>query len=265
MKRRDGSQTWVLLGMLVCSAVLVLIVIFQGTPEPMEVEDEPRERRVSMLLAKGTVGEEPSLLDTSFVLMRPVDLVQMPMATRFDFPLGSEHGALTYDAQTFGQNGHLGDDLNGIGGADSDLGDYVFASGEGRVLYAGWASDGWGNLVMLGHRLADGRVVQTVYAHLDRVDVAVGQRVHRGDVIGTVGKGAGQYLAHLHFEVREASTVNPASGYDEKQLDRVPPTQFLYGQRGAGADFLSGAPRFAVVDPYEKMEIRVEVGGETGE
>ncbi|MEM8956003.1 MAG: M23 family metallopeptidase [Verrucomicrobiota bacterium] len=259
MKRRDVSQTWVLLGMLVCSAVLVLIVIFHGTPEPAELTGErPQLRRVSLLLAKGTVEEEPSLLDTAMVLMRPVDLVQLPTATRFDFPLGSEHGALTYDAQTFGRNGHLGDDLNGIGGADSDLGDPVYTAGEGRVLFAGWASEGWGNMVLLGHRLPDGQAVQTVYAHLDRVDVAVGQRVHRGDQLGTVGKGAGQYLAHLHFEVREASTVNPASGYDEKQLDRIPPTQFLYGRRGVDAEFLSGAPRFAERDPYEEMEIRVE-------
>jgi hypothetical protein len=258
MKRRDRSQAWVLLGMLFCSAVLILIVIFQATPEPLGVGGENGvARRVSLLLATGEVDEEAYFLDTAFVLMRPVDVVRLPQATRFDFPLGSEHGALTYDAQTFGQNGHLGDDLNGIGGEDSDLGDPVYAVGEGRVIFAGWGGEGWGKLVMVGHRLADGQAVQSVYAHMDRVDVAVDQRVHRGDTIGTVGKGAGQYLAHLHFEVREASTVNPATGYDDRQLDRVPPTPFLYTRRGAAAEVLSGAPRFPDLDPYEEMEIQV--------
>ena len=41
-----------------------------------------------------------------------------------------------------------------------------------------------------------------MYAHLDRLDVAVGTLVHRGRRIGSVGSANGYYPAHLHFEVR---------------------------------------------------------------
>ena len=62
------------------------------------------------------------------------ELASLPLATRFDFPLGSEHGAMAYNAQRFTENKHLGDDLNGIGGEDSDLGDPIFTIADGRVL-----------------------------------------------------------------------------------------------------------------------------------
>ena len=54
--------------------------------------------------------------DFAFQIPSPLELAALPTATRFDFPIGSEHGALTYNAQPFTENRHLGDDLNGIGG-----------------------------------------------------------------------------------------------------------------------------------------------------
>jgi len=65
----------------------------------------------------------PTHLDPAFQIPSPFELASLPAATRFDFPLGSEHGALAYNAQRFTENYHLGDDLNGIGGENSDLGD----------------------------------------------------------------------------------------------------------------------------------------------
>ena len=49
-------------------------------------------------------------------MVSPLDLAAMPTATRFDFPLGNEHGAMAYNAQSFRENMHLGDDLNDTGG-----------------------------------------------------------------------------------------------------------------------------------------------------
>src|SRR6266581_6477453 len=48
------------------------------------------------------------------------ELASLPLATRFDFPLGSEHGAMAYNAQRFIENKHLGDD--GIGGEEAQDG-----------------------------------------------------------------------------------------------------------------------------------------------
>ncbi|HAF03369.1 MAG TPA: hypothetical protein DCG89_06190, partial [Spartobacteria bacterium] len=76
----------------------------------------------------------PKYVDPAFRLPSPLELASLPTAARFDFPLGSENGAMTYNAQPFTKNHHLGDDLNGIGGEDSDLGDPIYAIADGRVL-----------------------------------------------------------------------------------------------------------------------------------
>ncbi len=105
--------------------------------------------------------------DPAFQLVSPLELASLPTAARFDFPIGSEHGALTYNAQPFTENRHLGDDLNGIGGENSDLGDPVFAVADGRVLFAGEVGPGWGNVIIVLHALKENgarKYVQSYYA-----------------------------------------------------------------------------------------------------
>jgi murein DD-endopeptidase MepM/ murein hydrolase activator NlpD len=66
--------------------------------------------------------------------------------------------------------------------------------------------------------------------------------VRRGQKIGTVGTGDGQYLAHLHFEVREGPYINPGVGYADAALNRISPERFLAEHRRAGEDLLNPAP-----------------------
>ncbi len=185
--------------------------------------------------------------DPAFHRLTPEEVVTLPLAVRFDMPMGSHHGALTYNARPFRISRHLGDDLNGIGGENSDLGDPVFAAGMGRVVYTGMPGAGWGKMIIVAHRLpADdeaGPVVQTMYAHLDQILVKPGQVVQRGEKIGTVGTGEGAYLAHLHFEVRQGPYINPAEGYADTPLNRLSPEAFIQSHRGAGAADLGHAPR----------------------
>ena len=185
--------------------------------------------------------------DPAFHRLSPQEVITLPLAVRFDLPLGSAHGALTYNARPFRIARHLGDDLNGIGGENSDLGDSIFASGMGRVVYSGMPGSGWGKMIIVAHRLPPGDeagpVVQTVYAHLDQILVTPGQVVQRGQKIGTVGTGEGLYLAHLHFEVRQGPYINPAEGYADTPLNRLAPETFIQARRGAGAADLGPAPR----------------------
>lgn len=181
----------------------------------------------------GGTEATPRPFDAAFVRLSASEVAALPLATHFSAPMGAENGALTYNAQPFRIRRHLGDDLNGIGGWNSDLGDPVCASGAGRVVYAGVPSEGWGNMVVLAHRVPDAasprgwRVYQTVYAHLETVLVRHGETVPRGRRLGTVGTAGGRYLAHLHFEVRESLSVYPGPGYSDAPLDRVSPESFL--------------------------------------
>ncbi len=187
--------------------------------------------------------------DPSFVRLTALEIARLPLAVRFDQPMGSEHGALTYNAQRFRLNRHLGDDLNGIGGLNSDLGDAVYAAGFGRVVYAGIPGPGWGRMIILAHRVPDSadaskiRLIQTVYAHLEQILVKPDQLIQRGEKIGTVGTADGQYLAHLHFEIREGPYVNPGVGYATSPLNRLSPESFLAQYRGAEQTLLNPAPR----------------------
>lgn len=82
----------------------------------------------------------------------------------------------------------------------------VTASAAGRVTFAGWSYGGWGYLVTIAH--TEG--TRTLYAHLSRVAVRVGQRVETGQRIGRVGSSGHASGPHLHFEARlRGAAVDP--------------------------------------------------------
>lgn len=85
-------------------------------------------------------------------------------------------------------------------GVDIDLnvGDTVKAAFSGRVRYAQYNKGGFGNLVIIRHHNG----LETYYAHLSKINVAVDQEVHSGEVIGLGGNTGRSYGPHLHFETR---------------------------------------------------------------
>jgi murein DD-endopeptidase MepM/ murein hydrolase activator NlpD len=88
----------------------------------------------------------------------------------------------------------------------AELGDNIYASDGGVVVYAGTNSFGYGNMIMIDH----GTGFQTLYAHLSAIFVQCGFNVTQGQVIGAAGSTGHSSGAHLHFEVRTASAViNP--------------------------------------------------------
>lgn len=193
-----------------------------------------------------TVARRP--FDSAFIRLSPLEIAALPVAVRFVYPMGSQNAAMTYNAQPFRITRHLGDDLNGIGGQNSDLGDPVFAAGAGKVVYSGVPGPGWGTMLILAHRVPQPdqpggfAIYQTVYAHLQKTVVHPEQLVQRGDRIGTVGTAGGQYLAHLHFEVRLGPYINPSVGYADAPLNRISPERFITEHRGAPDDQLNAAP-----------------------
>lgn len=83
----------------------------------------------------------------------------------------------------------------------------IYAVTDGVVSYAG-RHGGHGNFVKLAHSGGIG----TGYAHMHSIAVYAGQRVRRGQVIGTVGSTGISTGPHLHYEVyKNGQTVNPLS------------------------------------------------------
>jgi murein DD-endopeptidase MepM/ murein hydrolase activator NlpD len=75
----------------------------------------------------------------------------------------------------------------------------------GRVVRAGWNTEGYGNLVIV-----ENGSYRTYYAHLDSIPVAVGQAVSAGDVIGLSGNTGNSTGPHVHYEVRvNGAAVEP--------------------------------------------------------
>jgi len=74
----------------------------------------------------------------------------------------------------------------------------IHAAADGVVTYAGNELKGYGNLILIKH----GDTYVTAYAHTNSIGVARGQRVAKGDVIGTVGQTGDVSRPQLHFEIR---------------------------------------------------------------
>ncbi len=82
----------------------------------------------------------------------------------------------------------------------------IYATGEGVVAFSGRQS-GYGIVVKIRHAFG----FETVYAHLSKSRVKVGQRVERGDRIADMGSTGRSTGSHLHYEVRiDGKPVNPS-------------------------------------------------------
>jgi murein DD-endopeptidase MepM/ murein hydrolase activator NlpD len=107
-----------------------------------------------------------------------------------------------YIAQGHG-SGHTGLDINlkQYPRGDVDLGQPVFATCNGLVVFAGMArGTSWGNLVITASQESGGLIFWR-YAHLKDVYVSAGGLIPASTLIGTIGKGyADRYYAHLHLD-----------------------------------------------------------------
>jgi len=98
---------------------------------------------------------------------------------------------------------HYGMDFTAPTGTD------VFATGNGIVKEVD-RNAGYGNIIVIDH----GYGFETLYGHLSRTNVKVGQVINRGDVIGFVGSTGASTAPHLHYEVlKNGQKVNPQNYY----------------------------------------------------
>jgi len=96
---------------------------------------------------------------------------------------------------------HPGIDFKG------EKGDEAKCTANGRVESAGWYG-GYGNCVRIMHA----NNIETLYGHLSRITVKVGQEVTAGQKIGEVGSTGRSTGTHLHYEIRKnGKPINPVS------------------------------------------------------
>lgn len=98
----------------------------------------------------------------------------------------------------------------------------VYATGDGVVLRADNRSTGYGNHIRIDH----GYGYVTLYGHLYKYNVRVGQKVNRGDLIGFVGSTGRSEGPHLHYEIfKDEERINPINFYygnlSAEEFDRV--------------------------------------------
>lgn len=188
---------------------------------------------------------------------RAVDVIRCQLADGFDFPVGKPDGAGYYKSRGFWPNGHLGEDWNGRGGGDSDLGDPIYCMGRGVVVLSENVGVGWGNVVIVRHAYRDdsGKIemVDSLYGHLQQRMVKAHQVIERGQQVGTMGSNNGMYYVHLHFEIRK----NLQIGMNRSQFARdysnyYSPTQFINAHRRLLSSFQRVEMPVNTFAPYGK-------------
>jgi len=145
-------------------------------------------QRWAGLPADGVAGAS-----TIVALRKPPPTCPIALAWPLQAPIGDPFGPR-------GDRFHAGIDLIASQGTP------VGAAASGRVVFAGFASGGWGKLVVVLHSGG----VRTLYAHLSKIDVRLGGMVATGTRVGLVGSSGDATGPHLHFEVRvRGAAVDP--------------------------------------------------------
>ena len=244
------TQQRILYGVVISVMIAIIVLVILGKTGSTKDSRVPVKSLNSAQQADAPLGfplpstkKAPSF-DPRFIQLTAFERALIPTATRMAAAMGTAHGALSYNAQHYWDNNpargghHTGDDINGIGGMNTDLGDPVYAIGNGMIVYRGEPSLSWGNTLIVAHRNTQGEILLSMYSHLDKSYAAHGQRVHLGEVIGTVGTANNNYPAHLHLEMRDSTGIYIGPGYTSNQGEFLSPSQTILKGMGPPPDNL---------------------------
>lgn len=185
--------------------------------------------------------------------------VKMKLADGFDYPVGKPNAEKYYKARGMRLRPpvHFGEDWNGRGGGDTDLGDPIYTIADGVVMFAYQLRGGWGRCVLIRHAYRDtktGKVkfIDSQYAHLRRMSVKKGDFVKRGQQIGTMGGNAGMYPVHLHFEMRHNLSIGMHRNSVSRTLANwADPTAFIRAHRQLKRDWRKHPVPTGTYQPYK--------------
>jgi murein DD-endopeptidase MepM/ murein hydrolase activator NlpD len=214
-------------------------------PAVKELPAKPRSEKIQSVRVepvKMSPTQEPTV--NVQLLNRPMETASTRLADGFDFPVGKPEAEGYYKARGFRSGGHLGEDWDGVGGGDTDFNDPIYSIGDGIVVFARDVHLGWGNVVIVRHAYRENggvKHIDSLYGHLNTILVNRGQKVARGQQIGTMGTAHGQYDAHLHLEIRKNLEIGMSRSKFQKDFSNYyDPSQFIASHRhlsGGGANF----------------------------
>lgn len=96
------------------------------------------------------------------------------------------------------------------------IGTPVYSTGDGVVIEADYSFSGYGNQVIVDH----GFGYKTRYAHLHKINVKVGDKVERAEIVGSLGSSGKSTGPHLHYEVMVRNNpVNPINYFNDMTED----------------------------------------------
>ncbi len=122
-----------------------------------------------------------------------------PNSLSFSKPLTTRY-TITQKFRPKKNRKHKGIDLAGKKGSP------IFSIASGKVIYQGRKFSGYGKMILIKHNHS----ISTIYSHLNKIFVKSGEKIKRGELIGTMGRTGRATGVHLHFELIENKTViNP--------------------------------------------------------
>lgn len=170
--------------------IIILAIAFAASSEAVAYL-KPREAEVKVMGQAILVSEESFANPEPLLITQGVSAIRSPFLSEkpIDGPISQGFGGY-----------HRGLDIT------SPIGTPIFPVGPGVVKFAGFNPDGRGNEVIVDH--GDG--LETLYAHMGKIHVGVGNNVTTEVPIGTVGMTGRTTGPHVHFEVHEDTIqVNP--------------------------------------------------------
>ena len=177
---------------LIAAVVLILLISLAISTQAVDyVHERKGDVKINgqAILVAQNIEEKPA----------PVDIEASIQSKRspFDFVKPVEG----YVSQGY-HGGHRAIDI-----ATGAVGIPITALGEGKVDFAGFTADGKGNVVIVDH--GDG--LKSLYAHMGKISVGVGNQVDSGTLLGTVGLTGHTTGAHVHLEIYDNGiAVDPA-------------------------------------------------------
>jgi murein DD-endopeptidase MepM/ murein hydrolase activator NlpD len=135
-----------------------------------------------------------------------------------------------------------------------NVGDPIYSTFDGIVRIRSYDRTGYGYYVVVRHKNG----LETLYGHMSKILVEVGQEVKAGDLLGLGGNTGRSTGPHLHYEIRyQGLSINPTEVFDfasgnikgevymvtSSSFDHVVKTQQAVYHRVRSGDTLSGIAR----------------------